>query len=1197
MVNKMLNKFTAFTSQSTRTSRLTRRLVVLAACSFLGIIPANVVAETADAKDAAQSPPPRRQTHQEMMTVELDRTVVELPIPADAGARRAAFARRNDPEQIEALAKELFALWNPSERRTAYEPLASRLQPLKAEALKQFQAKNYQESLDAFRAYFFAKMRLLFKDSDGYTSSGFENRLRNDVLKRNYEDTVTLLMDNVYQVRSSKETLRIGEPGLVRWDFQPAGPNLWGNIRSVAFQYFSAGASPFARLWWKFTDTGEPRYLDHYLAFLDDYAMNQTLQEELNIGNLDLGKGGTGDAFAYLHSLAELSKVLPPDGSGYSSASLARMLVRLLTIDIPQSLYYNREQSNNHSCVSITVQLQLANYLLDFKLAKILETETRRQFEAYGTLFDLPDGDMPGRMRYNNTELQWNLQFFRMLHDFEFDWLTRQQRLEYTDRLTKRAATVITLHNANGEGVQLYKADRRNAPFDNFSNGLTRNLPETWNDPAQAKIAARIIHNQQSPDWQGRVYLAPDRPAAREGLGVEGGAEPPYTSISLPYAGTHVLRSGWNPRRDAYGIFVESGGGVHGTKCSNSLFIGGFGQDVLHKGFPHQYNYIPSPVLVDGRDQFSGLSGGPAARKGGESHGLTTQLRPLRIHHGKHFDVVEGFYNEHWVNAMDHDPEFYDHQYKLDLLERAIHGVSHRRVVQFVKEHGVWIVYDIMRPDSRPSPSSPAPSTHTYTQQFFMRGDGDTAADGYRAGQFVVDQAARTLKSTAPDRVNLNLYYAGPAAEKLEIAQPGPKLEMEDKYAGEYRSDRRVGPEFLHLKSRWQASDDSLLITVLQTTDPGGGGDPVADFARRSDGFTATLASGATLDGTARLVAVSAANPAGLESRLTVTGSTGESGVVLGADSHVFSRRGGGATDKTPIHTPVPELSILPERNVFVDTLDVILASPDPEVAIHYTLDGTDPTLASPLYAGPVTLTGSAMVKARAFRPELKETPADTTSGVLMSQVFTAVYTRQAPLAADPLDEAQLKPGLKFSYYQGTWPRLLFGAPTLQPVKTGDASGLFDLAANQGHDGAFGFVYEGYLQVPEDGVYTIHAPEEFMQFRPLAGYDLNVSLGRRVSYVNGEPRTGAALNEWYPATRRHTFGNWSVALEKGMHPVRVYYADFRPGGSLEYYQFTYPDLNVPGLTKTFFDGDTPQLELSGPGIERQPIPSAWLKRR
>jgi hypothetical protein len=33
---------------------------------------------------------------------------------------------------------------------------------------------------------------------------------------------------------------------------------------------------------------------------------------------------------------------------------------------------------------------------------------------------------------------------------------------------------------------------------------------------------------------------------------------------------------------------------------------------------------------------------------------------------------------------------------------------------------------------------------------------------------------------------------------------------------------------------------------------------------------------------------------------------------------------------------------------------------------------------------------------------------------------------------------------------------------------------------------------------------------------------------------------------------------------------------------------------VPGLTKNYFDGEVPSLEISGPGIARQPIPATWL---
>jgi hypothetical protein len=242
------------------------------------------------------------------------------------------------------------------------------------------------------------------------------------------------------------------------------------------------------------------------------------------------------------------------------------------------------------------------------------------------------------------------------------------------------------------------------------------------------------------------------------------------------------------------------------------------------------------------------------------------------------------------------------------------------------------------------------------------------------------------------------------------------------------------------------------------------------------------------------------------------------------------------------------------------------------------------------------------MFKARAFRSTLltagrngvQKTPADNFSEVLMSRVFSAVFTRQDPVPAGVVDESKLKSGLKFSYYQGQIPYLLFGAPTLTPVKSGIAGAIFDISANEGGNGPFGFCYEGYLSIPQDGVYTLHAPEEFMKFRPLAGYDLGVCLGYQPAYANGILKTTNSMQEWYPATRRHAFGNWSVALKKGLHPFRVYYADLRPGARLEYYDFTFPGLNVPGLTKTFFDGKIPKLEISGPGIERQPVPANWL---
>ena len=275
----------------------------------------------------------------------------------------------------------------------------------------------------------------------------------------------------------------------------------------------------------------------------------------------------------------------------------------------------------------------------------------------------------------------------------------------------------------------------------------------------------------------------------------------------------------------------------------------------------------------------------------------------------------------------------------------------------------------------------------------------------------------------------------GPAAEALQIAPPALKEEAKDSYTF-FRADRHEGPQFLHLKSQWQAAGNSLLITVLQAIGPKGEGEPVTRFERRVDGFAATLNSGARIDCIARLIDASDANPAGLESTLTVTQANGEtSGIVLGNESHEF---GPGASLVLPIVAPIRDLVISPERNVFrrlcggvhrLSTKRTSSCTTASTAAIRRSLAHST--------TSPIRLTGSAMVKARAFRKGLSQMPADRTSGVLMGRVFTAVFTRVDPLAADSVAEEKLKPGLKFRYCQGKWPYLLFGAPTLQPVKTG----------------------------------------------------------------------------------------------------------------------------------------------------------------
>ena len=1167
-------------SRPTRSRRRLRTMPVLMMTAALAL-PAAAPAESAT-ETKPLSP------HEQMMTVDLAAPVMELPPPPDAAARKKAFAERDSPETARQLADQLFALWDWSQPRSSPLPITRRLDARKREAGDLYKEGKYQEALEAFRAYFFAKISLLWKDDKGFTSRAFENRANRDYIIRNTDDNVALLMQNIYQASTTKETARLGETGACRWDWQPEGlQNPW--YTPEIFQYF--GTTECTKLWWKFIDTGDRRYLDKWLDYLDDYNLNYRLQEELNPLNLDYGKQGLNDAESLIHAISEIARLLPASGEGFPSATLARALIRQLSVIIPQSVYYNREQSNNHSCGAVHVMLGLSNVLYDFTIARTIETESRRQFEAYETLNEMADGSMPARATgYSRHEFEENSVYVDRIHERHPEWLTPRLHLEYRQRLFRRAFWYLNIFSPGGEGSNALCADRRNGPFSKKVNEMGKALPEAFESDALQAITGRIMQNQTQPDWRGQVYMAPDAPLLSEGLGTAL-SEPPYTSITFPYNCTTIMRSGWDARNDQYGVFLAStgrgrdGGLFRRAKCTGSLTLSAFDQWLLVNGTEKIYNYVRSPIQVDGLDQFARAGLCAHSRKGENNEGLTG-ISPWRYHHSQAFDLAEAEYDGPYADSPDHEPILYHYETNLKNLQEAVGGVSHRRIVQFVKEHGVWIVLDVMAADE----------PHTYRQQWWVTRLTAKNPDGYTEEQFSVDTPRQVIRSRAEDKVNISMYHAGPVAldtrRRLDLTYaPVTTYEKQEEWYKGFRADRNPGVEFLHLTGDWKSAGKSQLVTVIYPH-RGPGDDIAIERADEGRSVSITLSSGARIDFTAD----------GLESKLTVIDVDGSRrGLVVGDDeSYEFEKSARSSEKRMPIYRPIPDLTITPEVAAFADNVTVGISCPAKDVEIRYTVDGADPTLASPLYAGELHYTGSVALKARAFRRGLRAMPADLASGTLMSRVFRAAYTRAQPHEPLPEQYAEsLKPGLAFAYYEDEWPKLLYGAPLSTPLESGTVPSLFDISPRSGKvNQAFAFRYEGYLEVPEDGLYTVYAPQEFTHYAPLAGYDLRVELGYRNDWDRGERKPvapGQPLEEWYPVTGRHAFGTWSLHLQKGCHPIRVTYADIRPGGFLEYMQFKYEGTNVPGLIDRYWDGEVPALEISGPGIVKQTIPARWLR--
>jgi hypothetical protein len=205
------------------------------------------------------------------------------------------------------------------------------------------------------------------------------------------------------------------------------------------------------------------------------------------------------------------------------------------------------------------------------------------------------------------------------------------------------------------------------------------------------------------------------------------------------------------------------------------------------------------------------------------------------------------------------------------------------------------------------------------------------------------------------------------------------------------------------------------------------------------------------------------------------------------------------------------------------------------------------------------------MVKARTFRKGVRQVPP-TVSGDAVSAVQCAVYRKAAVREAVPATGAT--PGLNCQYYEeDAWQLSGYILDVLPPLRTGVVPQLFDLSAKGTNAGVYAFVYSGYLDIPENGVYSFHAPDEFVYPTFDCAYDLRVFVG---------------AVEWYPATGWHNYGAWSVPLQKGRHAFRVVWVDQRKQGI------------YGGVEAEIWNGTRPKLMISGPGLAKQPIPAGML---
>ena len=202
--------------------------------------------------------------------------------------------------------------------------------------------------------------------------------------------------------------------------------------------------------------------------------------------------------------------------------------------------------------------------------------------------------------------------------------------------------------------------------------------------------------------------------------------------------------------------------------------------------------------------------------------------------------------------------------------------------------------------------------------------------------------------------------------------------------------------------------------------------------------------------------------------------------------------------------------------SLFAEPLAVALATTTAGAEIRYTLDGSEPTEASALYAAPVPVDRSLTLKAKGFKP------GAAPSRTLTLEAEKAVFRKGAPAG-----ETAMRPGVAYSYYEGVF-------SCVDDIRKGKyvSSGTMPAPsiAQAPQEDHFAYVFTGLILIPERGVW---------EFMTKSDDGSVLTIGDR-KVVDNDGSHASVM-----ATGR-------VALEAGLHPYTLLYFEDYEGQDLSW---------------------------------------------
>ncbi len=1004
------------------------------------------------------------------------------------------------------------------------------------------------------------------------------------------------------------QQVHIGRPGTVNWNYPfPAGKRVPAILKHPRLHHWQVNPNPalitlggFNPLVHAYMLTHKKVYLTTWVGYLRDWCAHCHYLGQIN--PLFVPDGISAMPISFMR-LLEGIKSVNPDIQRYVTPALFAGVLRKIYLEclLPGVTYI---RSNTHNWTPASSASLMAPIVFDeFRgSATLFRNILRRSIENVETTEALRDGSETQEDPWYNKQDYVNIWWMMRLLDSRRLMVPPWQMISWeaavannpffhqdVQRLLRRKNTFLThLQTPQGQWPITFRGDQRRAGAMPYPYS-----PQAWNNPVNAAIMSAIYN-----------------PAS--------GIVPPYTCDWFPYVGVAIIRDGWKPT-SCYGALFCSPhppgyGAFRGRSDNNSFGLAAYGQDLLVNNTTGHYMYPTSPMRVNGFNQFfeAGIYKvpSPEAHKGYEVHAWHKPA-PWLWYASRSLNLAEGIYAGRWGDlqrprtvAGPYGPD----QSMQGTLTKAqtFGGVTFQRQVMQVRRAKLWILTDRLL----------SKKTNHYTQiwRFPVPPTPTSFPTAFKLPCIHINPAARSIITDQPN----GLFKPYPKARANVILKANVQLFQFTQAHVAYSSKLVVQPPmvwktrkfYVHsnldrIAVKWRGSGNQQIVTAIFVEPPGStrGLQHLHQITsgKQGVGFRAVTPNGLavaylaspmaddvlslpqmTVHGQALLLAGSHGLALGCHAL-----SVGGRPVPVGHRNFAFRLVGGKLTDVRQIHRPIVPVTIMPNTTAFVKHLKVTLSTPTAGVVIRYTTDGANPTPESRLYTAPFTIDHTAKVQARAYRPGVKSNPM-TLSGVNATPATEAVFHKIGSLPASPAWMARfLKPGVKCAYYQAGWQQMWLNLVNLKAQKIGVVSHLWDMkfipASNPpvGKAAAprkkyYALVYSGYLNVPATGVYTFHAPSVYYIASTDPGYQLRVYVGNN-------------LAEWNPSERVHAFGNWSVALAKGFQRFKIVYIDYRTNSPQR--------LNYPGIRDYIWNGVKPNLEISGPGVKKQPIPATWLMCR